>query len=137
MARWLVKSDPDDYAFADLVRDRRTRWDGVTNAAALGHLRAMRRGDDCLVYETGAVKAIVGRARVASNPVADRADPKLVSVALAAGAPLPRPVPLAAVKADPAFAGWELVRISRLSVMPVPEPLWRRILRMAEESPER
>ena len=133
MARWLVKSDPDDYGFADLVRDRRTVWDGITNAAALGHLRKMRKGDDCLVYETGKVKAIVGRAQVASAPVADRRDPKLVSVELAAGRFLKRALPLATVKADPTFATWELVRNSRLSVMPVPEPLWQRLEHLSEE----
>jgi predicted RNA-binding protein with PUA-like domain len=132
MARWLVKSDPDDYSFADLARDRRTLWDGITNAAALGHLRRMKQGDDCLVYETGGVKAIVGRAKVASAPRADRRDPKLVAVELAAGKAVKRPLTLARVKADPAFATWELVRNSRLSVMPVPEPLWQRIDRLTD-----
>jgi predicted RNA-binding protein with PUA-like domain len=127
MAHWLVKSDPDDYAFADLVRDGRTLWDGITNAAALGHLRKMQKGDDCLVYETGGVKAIVGRAKLASAPKPDRRDPKLVAVELVAGEAVKRELTLAEVKADPAFAAWELVRNSRLSVMPVPEPLWRRI----------
>ncbi len=130
MARWLVKSDPDTYSFADLVRDQTTTWDGIANAAALGHLRRMAEGDDCLVYETGGVKAIVGRARVASAPKADPADPKLATVALRAGPPIARPLSLAAIKADPEFAAWELVRISRLSVMPVPEPIWQRIERL-------
>ncbi|MGH7338344.1 MAG: EVE domain-containing protein [Myxococcota bacterium] len=136
MARWLVKSDPDDYAFADLARDGKTLWDGITNAAALGHLRRMKPGDDCLVYETGGVKAIVGRARVAAAPRADRRDPKLVAVELAAGEPVKRPLTLAQVKADPAFATWELVRNSRLSVMPVPEPLWERIGRLTDARAE-
>ena len=127
MAHWLVKSDPDDYAFADLVRDGKTLWDGITNAAALGHLRKMKQGEACLVYETGDVKAIVGRAKVASAPRTDRRDPKLVAVELAAGTAVKRRLTLAEVKADPAFALWELVRNSRLSVMPVPEPLWQRI----------
>lgn len=130
MARWLVKSDPDTYSYADLAREKRTTWDGIANAAALGHLRRMAKGDDCLVYETGGVKAIVGRAKVVSAPRADPADPKLATVELAAGEPLARPLTLAAIKADPAFAAWELVRISRLSVMPVPEPIWQRIERL-------
>jgi len=130
MPRWLVKSDPETYAFDDLVRERRARWDGVANALALRHLGAMRPGDEVLVYESGKVKAVVGRARVVSAPYPDPAadDPKLVVVDLEAGARLARPVPLAAVRADPAFAAFELVRQSRLSVMPVPDALWRRLL---------
>ncbi len=133
MSVWLVKSDPDTYSFADLVRDRRTVWDGVANAAALGHLRAMKRGDEVLVYESGAVKAIVGRARIAAGPRPDpgQDDPRRVVVDLAAGAPLPAPVTLAAIKSDPAFRDFALVRISRLSVMPVPPALAARILVLA------
>ena len=131
MAHWLVKSDPDSYSFADLARDRKTTWDGIANAAALGHLRRMVKGDDCLVYETGDVKAIVGRAKVVSAPRADPADPKLATVELAAGEPVARPLTLAAIKADSAFADLALVRQGRLSVVPVPEPLWKRLLEMA------
>ena len=129
MARWLVKADPDDYSFADLARDGKTRWDGITNPGALLHLRKMAKGDDCLVYETGKVKAIVGRAKVASAPKADPKNPKLVSVELAAEGAVARPLALAEVKDDPAVAAWDLVRNSRLSVMSVPEPLWKRIER--------
>lgn len=132
MARWLVKSDPDEYSFADLVRDKRTVWDGISNAAALGHLRRMKKGDDCFVYETGKIKSIVGRAKIASAPRADPRDPKLVVIDLSAGAPVARPLSLAEIKADPAFAAWELVRISRLSVMPVPEEIGRRLDRLTE-----
>lgn len=130
MPRWLVKSDPETYAFDDLVRERRARWDGVANALALRHLGAMRPGDEVLVYESGKVKAVVGRARVVSAPCPDPAvdDPKRLVVDLEAGARLPRPVTLAAVRADPVFAAFELVRQSRLSVMPVPDALWRRLL---------
>lgn len=127
MACWLLKSDPDDYGFADLVRDRATRWDGVANAAALGHLRRMKKGDLVFVYETGEVKAIVGRATVAADAEPGVDDPKLATVRLRAGKRLVRPLSLATIKADPAFAAWELVRISRLSVMPVPEPIRLRI----------
>jgi predicted RNA-binding protein with PUA-like domain len=132
MSRWLVKSDPETYAFDDLVRERRARWDGVANALALRHLAAMRPGDEVLVYESGKVKAVVGRARVVSAPYPDPAadDPKLVVVDLEAGARLARPVPLADVRADPAFAAFELVRQSRLSVMPVPGEHWKRLLAM-------
>jgi len=132
-AHWLVKTEPSTYSFENLLRDRRTRWDGVANAVALKHLRAMAEGDDVLVYHTGDVKAAVGLARVASAPYADPKDAKLTVVDLAAVRALPRAVSLAAVKADPAFADFSLVRIGRLSVMPVPEPLWQRLLRMAGE----
>jgi len=133
MARWLVKSDPDDYGFAELERERRTSWDGVTNALAQKHLRAMRRGDECLVYETGARRAVVGTARVTGSPRPLDGDPRLVAVPLAAGRRLRREVTLAEIKADRAFADFLLVRHSRLSVMPVSEANWRRILELAED----
>ena len=129
MARWLVKSDPDDYGFGDLERDRRTRWDGVANALALRHLRAMAAGDDCLIYETGKVKAAVGLARVAAAAVAKDGAPR---VELEAVRRLAKPVSLAAIKADPAFASFALVRQGRLSVMPVESPHWSRLLRLGE-----
>lgn len=133
MARWLVKTEPDEYSFEDLQRAGRDVWDGVRNHAALKHMRSMKLGDEVLVYHTGKERAIVGLARVVReaypDPEAD--DEKWIVVDLEATRPLARPVTLAEIKADPAFAGWELVRISRLSVMPVPDPLWERIMAMA------
>lgn len=132
MARWLVKTEPDEYSFEDLQRAGRDVWDGVRNHAALKHMRSMKLGDEVLVYHTGKERAIVGLARVVReaypDPEAD--DEKWIVVDLEATRPLARPVTLAEIKADPAFAGWELVRISRLSVMPVPDPLWERIMAM-------
>jgi predicted RNA-binding protein with PUA-like domain len=138
IGRWLVKSDPESYGFADLERDERTVWDGVANALALKHLAAMRPGDEVLVYESGAIKAVVGRARVVGAPRADPklADPKRLVVDLAAGERLAHPVPLAALRADPAFADFALVRISRLSVMPVPAAIWSRLLALARRPGE-
>jgi predicted RNA-binding protein with PUA-like domain len=132
IGHWLVKSDPESYGFSDLEREGRTVWDGVRNALALRHLGAMRAGDECLVYESGAVKAVVGRARVASAPRPDprTQDPKRLVVELEAVARLPVAVPLAAVRSDPAFADLALVRHSRLSVMPVAAPLWKRLVAM-------
>ena len=129
---WLLKTEPSDYSFDDLERDRRTVWDGVANPTALRHLRAMRKGDRALIYHTGGERAAVGTASAVSDPYPDPRgdDPRLVVVDLEAGERLPRPVTLAAIKADPAFAGWDLVRLPRLSVMPVPPALWRRILAM-------
>jgi predicted RNA-binding protein with PUA-like domain len=133
MAQWLLKTEPKTYSYADLERQGRARWDGVSNPVALKHLRAMTAGDQAFIYHTGAEKAVVGIARVVSQPYTDpkAKDPRLVVVDLEPQGRLPSPVTLAAVKADPAFAAWELVRLARLSVMPVPAELWRRILALA------
>ena len=130
---WILKSDPDTYGFDELVRDRKTVWDGVSNALALKHIRSMAKGDHAFVYHTGDEKALVGLARIASDPYPDpkAGDPKLAVVDLEAGERLPRPVTLAEVKADPAFAELGLVRMSRLSVIPVPADQWTRLLGMA------
>ncbi len=130
---WILKTEPSTYGWSDLVRDRRTRWDGVSNAVALKHLRSMHEGDDALVYHTGDEKSIVGLARVASEPYPDPAadDPRLVAVDIEAVRPLARQVSLAEIKADPAFAELALVRLSRLSVIPVSEMHWKRLMSMA------
>jgi predicted RNA-binding protein with PUA-like domain len=130
---WILKTDADTYPFARLREERRTVWDGVTNALALKHIRAMRRGDQVLIYHSGDEKALVGLARIASDPYPDPSadDPKLAVVDVAAGAALSRPVPLAEIKADPAFRDLGLVRMSRLSVVPVPPAQWKRLLELA------
>ncbi len=135
MARhWVLKTEPSEYGFPDLVRERRTRWEGVSNPVALKHLRSMLEGDEALIYHTGNEKALVGRARIAGAPYPDPSDPKLVVVDVAAGRPLPRPVPLAAIRADPAFAELGLVRVPRLSVVPVEPDQWKRLLAMAGDT---
>jgi predicted RNA-binding protein with PUA-like domain len=132
MARhWVLKTEPSEYSFADLVRDRRTRWEGVSNPVALKHLRSMLEGDEAFIYHTGNEKSLVGLARIVSPPYPDPNDPKLVVVDLEAGKPLPRPVALAEIKADPAFAELGLVRMGRLSVVPVEPSQWKRLLGMA------
>jgi predicted RNA-binding protein with PUA-like domain len=133
MARWLLKTEPGTYSYDDLARDGRTTWDGVSNPTALSHLRAMKKGDEVLVYHTGAEKAVVGTAAVASEPYRDpkSSDDRLVVVDLTVGRKLDTPVTLAQIKADTAFAAWELVRISRLSVMPVPDAVWKRLQALA------
>ena len=132
---WLLKTEPNDYAFADLTRDGGTVWDGVSNNAALIHLRAMQPGDQALIYHTGDERQAVGVATITSAPYADpKLDtPKLVVVDVAPLRPLPRPVTLAAIKADPAFADFALVRQGRLSVVPVAPEQWARLLGMAGE----
>ena len=131
--KWLLKSDPDDYCFADLQRDGQTRWDGVSNNLALKHLRAMRRGDHALVYHTGDERAVVGTAEIASDPYPDpkAGQPKLVVVDLKAGKPLRRPVSLEEIKRQPALKDFDLVRLPRLSVMPVSDAVWTAVLKLA------
>jgi predicted RNA-binding protein with PUA-like domain len=108
----------------------------VKNAVALRHLRGIQKGDEVLVYHSGADKAVVGIARATTAAYADpkARDPKLVVVDLEFVRRVKKPVTLAAIKSDPSFAAFELVRMSRLSVMPVPAPLWKRLLMMAGES---
>jgi predicted RNA-binding protein with PUA-like domain len=130
---WILKTDADTYTFDQLVSDRRTVWDGISNALALKHLRSMAKGDRALIYHTGDEKAVVGLATVASAPYPDpkAKDARLTVVDIQAGDRLPTPVSLATIKADPAFADLGLVRMSRLSVIPVPPPQWRRLLALA------
>lgn len=130
---WILKTDADTYPFDSLVRDRRTVWDGISNALALKHVRSMAKGDPVMIYHSGDDKAIVGLATIVSAPYPDpkAKDPKLAVVDIQAGSRLPKPVSLAAIKADPAFADLLLVRMSRLSVIPVPPAHWRRLLAMA------
>jgi len=132
--KWLMKSDPDTYSFADLERDGQTRWDGVSNPLALKHLRSAHKGDAVLVYETGDVKSVVGLAEVASDPYPDpkQKDPRLVVVDLKAGRRLSRPVALSEVKQQPSLKDFYLARMPRLSVMPVTDSQWKAILDLAK-----
>jgi len=134
MAFWLLKADPDEYGFDALQRDRRTVWDGVANPQAIGHMRAARCGDLVLVYHTASEKAVVGVAEIVSDPVPDPQAERGVVFTLQARRRLPSPVTLAAIRAAPAFRDFPLVRQPRLSVMPVPAPLWNRLMRMAGET---
>ena len=133
MNRWILKTDSDVYPFVQLQRERQAVWDGVSNPVALRHIRGMAPGDPLMIYHSGAGKEIVGLARVRSNPYPDpkRKDPKLVVVDIEADRQLPRTVSLADIKADPAFADLGLVRAPRLSVMPVTEVQWNKLLAMA------
>lgn len=130
---WLLKTEPDSYSWDDLVRDGGTVWDGVKNNAALKQLRSMKKGDLALVYHTGKERSAVGVARVTSDPYPDPAadEERLVVVDLAPDHPLPRPVSLSEIKSDPAFEGFDLVRLPRLSVMAVAPGFWKRIVKLA------
>lgn len=133
MAAHLFKTEPSTYSFADLVRDRRTVWDGVSNPLALKNLRAVRKGDTVVIYHTGAEKAAVGLAVAMSD---GRPDPKdatgrLVVVDLAADRGLDRPVPLATFKTDATLRSTDLARLPRLSVMPLADEHLARLMQLA------
>src|SRR5436190_21168115 len=115
MAMWLLKTEPGTYSWDDLARERKATWDGITNAAALKNIRSMSKGDAAFIYHTGDERAIIGIAEIASNP---RGTPAVVDIR--PKKKLSRAVTLDEIKSDPAFAGWDLLRIGRLSVVPVP-----------------
>lgn len=125
MGYWVVKTEPSTYSYDDLAREGTTVWDGVQNPVAVKHLRAMQPGDAVMIYHTGDEKAIVGLAKVVAQ------DQKLGLPKLTAERPVPRPVTLAAIKADKAFADLGLVRQGRLSVVPVPASLFQKLLKMS------
>ena len=123
MARWLFKTEPSEYSFERLQKDRRATWDGIANALALKHLRQVMKGDEIAIYHTGSVKAVVGVAKAAADAKGD-------SVQIVPLRAIP-PVTLASVKADPKFKDFPLVRMGRLSVMPVPDALWKALTRVS------
>ena len=135
MPAWLVKTEPNDYSYSDLEGDGTAEWDGVRNAQAQIHLRAMRPDDACVVYHSGGERAAIGLASVASEPYPDPSDPagKRVLVDLRAERRFARPVLLAELKADPIFATSPLVRMSRLSVLPLNAEQLASIERLGEE----
>jgi len=127
---WLLKTEPSAYSYDRLERDGRAVWDGVKNPVALRNLRAMQPGDAVLIYHTGDEKAAVGVAEIvtAAYPDPKGKDPKLMVVDLKPRGRLPRPVPLADIKADPAFQDHPLVRVGRLSVVPLAAAQWKKLL---------
>ncbi len=135
MNHWLVKQEPEAYAFAQFVKDGRTAWTGVRNYQARNFLKEMQAGDRVLYYHSGKDKAVVGTATVSRaafpDPTADKEADGWVAVELKAGAAVKTPVSLAAIKSDPKLGDLLLVRHSRLSVMPVSSAEFEHILRMA------
>ena len=130
MAYWLVKTEPTVYSFSDLERDKVTIWDGVASNLALKHLREMRKGDEVLVYHSGEEKSVVGIAEVASDPYPDpkSRDKKFSVVDLKPKKRLDRPVSLEEMKNDGRFLSIDLIRIPRLSAMPVSPTIWAAVL---------
>ncbi len=113
---YLLKTEPSEYSFADLLRDGTTEWEGVTAPAAVKHLREMTAGARLIIYETGARKSAVGTATVVSVSVPDPKNPK---VKIKVGKAIAKPVPLEEIKANKLFKDSPLVRIGRLSVVPL------------------
>lgn len=124
---WLVKEEPENYSFGELLKDKTTVWAGVRNPVAQRNLREMKKGDRVFFYHTGKEKSVVGTATVSKTAYPDPKDDKLVVVELAAGKALKRPVTLAEIKADKRFKDMPLVRIARLSVQPVTDDQWDMI----------
>ncbi|TMQ67017.1 MAG: EVE domain-containing protein [Candidatus Eisenbacteria bacterium] len=133
MAAFLFKTEPSEYSFADLERDRRATWDGVSNALALIHLRRVSKGDTVVIYHTGNEKQAVGLAVAVSDAFPDPKlrDPRRVVVDLKPERPLAKPVSLATFRADPVLRTVELTRLPRLSVMPLTAAHLRQLLRLA------
>lgn len=137
MAYWLFKEEPDHYSFADLERDGTTLWGGVTNNLARKNLRSVQEGDRIFYYHTGDEKAVVGEMMAVSGPVADPGtdDPKGVAVKVRAVQRLQYPVTLSRIRQIPQLADWQLVRMSRLSVVPVDKLQWDQVMKLSREKP--
>jgi predicted RNA-binding protein with PUA-like domain len=131
--RWLFKTEPSVYSYQQLEKDKKTIWDGVKNNLALKNLKEIKKGDPILIYHTGEEKAAVGIARAVSGAYPDpsKKDPKLLVVDIEAVKPLPRPVALSEVKANKKLENFDLVRLSRLSIMKVSDEQWNLIEEMA------
>ncbi|MBI1748297.1 MAG: EVE domain-containing protein [Acidobacteria bacterium] len=132
-ACWLLKTEPDVYSYDDLERDRKTVWDGVSNNLALKHLRAMHKGDAALIYHTGDERRLVGLAEIISDPYADPKldEPKRVVVDIKPRQRLKQAVSLETIKSRKEFVDFALVRLPRLSVMPVTEKQLKALMALA------
>lgn len=130
---WLLKSDPDEYGFDHLLKDGSAVWDGVTNNLALQNIRKMRKGDVVLIYHSGDEKALVGIATVTSNPYPDpkAGNEKIVVIDLKPKKRVKRTVTLSEIKALPEFSEFQLVKLPRLSVMPVSQDEYKRLGELA------
>ena len=129
MAYWLLKTEPDCYSYDNLEKDKKTVWDGVANNLALKYLRQMKKGDLALIYHTGDVRAVIGVAEVTSNAYVNpkENDPKLAVVDLKPKRRLGKPVSLAEIKSAKGFEDFLLVKMGRLSVLPVSALQWKKL----------
>lgn len=133
MTYWLMKTEPTNYSFEDLVKDKVTAWDGIKSAAALIHLRKVKKGDQAFCYHSGKEKSVVGTARFVSDAYQDLSagDPRMAAAEVEPLEPLPRAVTLKEMRGNEKLSGLDLLRISRLSFMPVSPEHWDEIQRMA------
>ena len=132
---WLFKTEPSVYSYQQLVKDKKTMWDGVKNNLALKNLKDIKKGDEILIYHTGDEKAAVGVARALGEAYPDpsQKNPRMLVVDIEAVKPLPRAVTLAEVKANKKLANFDLVRLSRLSIMKVSDDQWNTMEGMAKQ----
>lgn len=132
MAYWLLKTEPEEYSYCDLERDGTTVWEGVSNSLALKHLRTMEIGDLALIYHTGKQRRVIGVAQIVSQPYPDPKldDAKRVVVQVQAVRRVQEPITLTQIKQDGNFEGFDLLRLTRLSVVPVSEPHWQRLVQL-------
>jgi predicted RNA-binding protein with PUA-like domain len=135
LAHFLLKTEPSDYSFDDMMHEGETVWDGVTNNLALKNIRLMKAGDDCLIYHSGDDKTIVGIGIVIRHGYPDpkKGDAELTVVDIKASKRLKRPVPLSSLKGIKDLARFDLIRLPRLSVMPVPDNVWKVLMKISEE----
>ena len=135
MAYWLCKQEPSTYNIDELEKEKKTSWDGVHNNLALKHIRQMKKGDLAFFYHTGDEKQIVGIMEITSAPYPNpkEKDPRFVAIDVKFKKRLQRPIPLDEIKNNKAFKDWELLRISRLSVMPVSSPIWHEINKISQK----
>jgi len=133
MNYWLMKSEPSTYSWDDLVKDKKTTWDGVRNFQARNNLKAMKKGDLAFIYHSMDDKAVIGIAKITKENLPDPKDENWVAVEIAPQKKLKNPVTLAQIKADKRFANMTLVKSSRLSVQPVKKEEFDFILSLSEE----
>jgi predicted RNA-binding protein with PUA-like domain len=131
MSYWLLKTEPSTYSFADLVKAKETRWDGIENPAALKLMKSAVAGDRCLVYHTGDEKSAIGECEIIKPAYPDPKNARLVVIDVRAGKPLKKPISLAIIKRDKLFADSPLVRQGRLSFVPLTDAQWKRIHELA------
>ncbi len=135
---WLAKQEPSGprgYNFSKLEKEKKTVWDGVHNNLALKHIRNMKKGDQVLFYHTGTERQAVGVMTVTTNPYPNpkEKEKRFVVIDVKFKKRLKQPVTLEEMKKQKKFKSWELLRISRLSVMPVPKPIWNEIIKMSQK----
>jgi predicted RNA-binding protein with PUA-like domain len=135
MNYWLCKQEPSTYNMDLLQKEKTTTWDGVHNNLAIKHINSMKKGDQAFFYHSGDEKQIVGIMEITSNPYPNpkEKNPRFVVVDVKYKKRLENPVTLAQIKTNPKFKDWELLRISRLSVMPVPTKIWSEILKISQK----